>query len=484
MFFSNLPLVVIDTFGENPKPESEWNAALGYNVPVPYDPYVSGTISIIDNKYKLNSLMDKPAIASNIKIRMRGNSSLGYEKKQYLVKFVTSDGSKNKQNVLQMGEDWEWIINISMIDKSLLRNYMGLNFGGELIPNTPDVRYCEVLFKQGQSYSYKGVYLITESIKQGPNRVAIADYDSRYPEASYLLRRDRYDPAGNMLTTYGTVNKLTTGHLDVKYPNQSEIKSHTKQAIEEEISALERALFAEQPSEFLSYHNYINVESFIDYFIINELFGNYEGGVNSTYMYKNVGNKISMGPFWDFDRSIDNYNNMQMKIESTALHDAPWFHQLLRDKKFVDQLILRYHSLRKTLLAEKNIIDYIDQTILFLGPAQKRDWNQWKYYYTANYLVDEITADGTVAYRDTQTYEDEIEKIKKTIIEHGRWLDENIDSLYQFSHVDEVIVEKNLLNRVLIILLGENVNVWGGQIMAVLYLLAFTLSIIIAQREQ
>ena len=46
-FSSHLPLVIIDTFGEEPKADSVWSDEKGYRIPVDYDPYAYGTISII-----------------------------------------------------------------------------------------------------------------------------------------------------------------------------------------------------------------------------------------------------------------------------------------------------------------------------------------------------------------------------------------------------------------------------------------------------
>lgn len=481
-FVTHLPLVIIDTYGEKIQAESVWDREKGYRVPVDFDPYAKGYISIIDNENGRNTLQDEPSVSSDILIRLRGNSSLGFDKKQYLVKLINEDGSKNKQNLLGMGEDWEWIINISFVDKSLLRNYMCLNLAGEVMPYTPEVRFCEVILREGTQNIYQGVYLIEESVKQGPDRVGIAEYDPRYPHSGYILRRDRYDEAGIMLNPYGTEQRLTPDYLDIKYPPKSKIVDETIKYIEDDVSAFEKAIFSDNHYDFLTYANYIDEQSFIDYFIINEFFANYDAGYYSTYMYKDYGGKIFMGPVWDFDHALDNFHLKKMNYLSTAMHDAPWFRQLLKHEEFVTKLIKRYHELRQTVLSEKNILNYIDGTVEFLGPAKQRDWQRWGYFYTSNYLSDTDEKDNPIN-RNTKTYDEEISKIKNVIINHGRWLDENIDSLYQFSEYRGNIGGKGLFYHFSETILGKEREAWLGGVAAILFIAVFMISIILVQRE-
>ena len=481
-FSTHLPLVIIDTNGEKPKPDSRWDEEKGYRVPVDYDPYVKGNISIIDNKDNVNSIKDKPSMESNIKIRLRGNSSLEFDKSQYFIKLIDANGNKNNKDVLGMGKDWEWILNISFIDKSLLRNYIALNISGEIMPNTPDVRYCEVIIKDKNKYNYQGVYLIMENIKQGEDRVNIADYDKSYAASSYLLRRDRYDETGVMMNNYATKNHLTPGYLDIKYPSKKDITEETINYITEDINNFEKAIFSENPKEFYKYREYINEQSFIDYFIINEFFANYDAGYNSTYAHKDKIGKLKMGPVWDFDHDLDNFDHTKLKLDTTAMHDVPWIRQLLRDKGFVYKLIERYHYLRQGILSEKNIINYIDETIEFIGPAQMRDWNRWGYFYKGKYLFDSVDKEGNIIDRNTKTYAEEIEKMKNILIEHGRWLDENIDSLYQFSEKGLEENTKIITQKVSDFIFGEKGKISTSTILSVIFIGVFIISIILVER--
>lgn len=482
-FSTHLPLVIIDTGGEQPKADSVWDSDKGYFVPIDGDPYISGNISIIDNGSNINLLKDKPVIDSEMQIRLRGNSSLTFDKKQYFIKLLNKDGSKNKQNILGMGEDHEWILNISFIDKSLIRNYLGLNMAAEIIENIPEARFCEVIIKNNDSFTYEGVYLIMESIKRSESRIRISEYDNKFNSSSYILRRDRLDETGITLENYGRLNDLTTGYLEVKYPYQRDITEETINYITNDIDNLEKALFSDKPEEFYKYKDYIDENSFIDYFIINEFFANYDSGYNSTYIYKELHEKIKMGPVWDFDVSIDNYKKKKLDIDSTAMHDAPWFKQLLRDSEFVNKLVNRYHELREGVLSEEYLMNYIDEVVEYLGPAQSRDWERWGYFYTSKYLFNYVDENGNTIDRNTKSYEEEVEKIKSVIIDHGSWLDDNIDSLYQFSEFTEEDSKWSNLGYFRKILLGSSEEIFIRNIIAIIFIAIFIVSIVLISRE-
>ena len=252
-------------------------------------------MSIIDNKESENSIKDKPTQKSDILIRLRGNTSISFPKKQYLIKTIDKDGSKNKIDILGMGVDSEWVLNISYIDKTLLRNYMALNIAGEIMPYTPDVRYCEVVMKNGDKYTYEGVYLLMENVQQGKERVNISDYDNKFIKSSYLLRRDRFQEDGIILDNYGTKNKLSYGYLEVKYPRKKNITEETVDYITNDINKFEECIYSNDINKFYKYRDYIDIESFIDYFIINEFFANYDAGNHSTYIYKEMDPRL----VWD-----------------------------------------------------------------------------------------------------------------------------------------------------------------------------------------
>ena len=483
-FSTHLPIVIVDTNGDDAHAGSVWDAEKGYRVAVDFDPYAYGTLMLIDNTDALNHLTDPPVLETDIRMKRRGHSSSSYNKGQYLVKMINEDGSKNRQDVLGMGSDWEWILNISYIDKSLIRNYLCLNMSGEITENTPEVRCCELFFRNGEDYEYRGLYLMMETVKQGPDRVNIAEYDSHFAKSSYILCRDRYSESGLMLNNYGTREGLTYGYLDVKYPSQDEITDATLHYIEEDIDKLEQALFSDNVNEFLLYREYIDVDSFVSYFIINEFFANYDAGYNSFYMYKDTTGKLCLGPVWDFDQTIDNNYPEELKVDSTAMHDGTWFRQLLRDAEFAYKVTERYHKLRNGILSDAYLENYIDETIAFLGTALERDWKRWQYNDLETLLAEGVYEKVPPSLLvNTRSFSEEIDHMKQILFEHGTWMDENIDSLYQFKEFEIGTQRETAATSIMEFTFGGERTLWAGGVAVILIIIAFFCSILIIQRE-
>lgn len=424
-YSSHFPLIVIDTDGEEPPittkllPEESRYVTLE-----DVEPYVPGTFYLIDNESGVNRPGDSPAVESLMKIKRRGNSSMHYDKAQYNVKLLTESGQNNDVNLLNMGEEHEWILNGSMTDKSMMRNYLGYRVASRILPFTPDSRYCEVIFKNGDQYTYQGVYLLLESIKQGPNRVDISDYRASQPFNSFLLRRDRYDESDDRLLEIdpgeGTVNRKES--FFCLYPRSEDISEKQKNYVENTIASLERALYSNDSKVFVTYKDYIDVDSFVDYFIISEFLANYDAGQYSTYMYQEVGGKLKMGPVWDYDGAMDNYKMEELDLEVTAFQTKPWFERLALDKYFLRKVEKRYAQLRRGILSEETIIGMVDDLEAYIGGAREREWMRWNRVYTQGSkfsLEDRLDDTEFALKRESSQYEQEIYRLKTVLRRHG-----------------------------------------------------------------
>lgn len=473
-FTSNLPIILINTNDERPPRNIDWSDEMDCFMPIEnVEPYVTGTISVLDKKGKANSLTDTPVMESCVRMRRRGNSSNNYDKNQYLLKLTDANGNKVKRNILDMGADSEWVLNGSFADKSQLRNYLSYTVAGEIMPYTPDARFCEVIWKDSDGYQYEGIYLVIENLTVGEHRVNLPSFSENSENLPFLIRRDRYDPNGCMLENYAKRNELLYGILDIKWPDESVLTKQAVQRITDKIDRFEETLFAEDYEEFIKYRDYVDINSFADYFILNEFFLNYDAGYNSTYVYSDYSGKLTMGPVWDYDQAIDNAQENSANLYTTAFHSAPWFEQMLRDPEFTLLIIERYQELRGSILSDEAIQTFLDETIEGLGPAIDREWARWGYYYEhGGYLKQENTS---LPDRNTKTFDEEIDKIKFVLSEHGAWLDEHIDSLYQFSDPNIVPLDKE----------AEILIPWNDKsALAVVYMGVFFISIMLVQRVE
>lgn len=443
-FSSHLPLVILDTGGTEPPIHVEYHKdedydGGGYNVQKKgVEPYKKGTIAIINNN-GINQINDTPQYEGNISIKRRGNSSAFYEKAQWLVKLTDSAGNETPADILGMGEGNEWILNGSMTDKSMIRNYLAYSVISKIMPYTPDSKYCEVLFKTEHGYEYHGVYLMMENIKRGKTRVNIMDQKSDDIYNSYILKRDRYDAQDKQLENYGRLNGLSKEYISIVYPSKKKITEEKEEYINADINKIEQIIYSDDPEVFATYKDVIDVNSFVDYFIVNEFFGNYDAGNHSTYFYKDKGGKLCMGPVWDFDGAMDNYRFEPFDMSNIAFSSKPWYDRLCQDKRFLKRLEQRYIALRKTYLSDRFIEYEIDNTIHYLNDAIDREWYRWGDYYNKNNkysLYDYETEDGTILYRDAKEYKDEIYRIKSMLYEHARYIYPDIRQLEDTARFD------------------------------------------------
>jgi len=464
-FETHLPLVILDTGDDIPTANHVWDNEKGYAIPAEDFSYTYGTIRIIDNSAGLNHISDTPAVTSEMRIRLRGNSSISYPKKQYLIKLMDEDGENRSQDLMGMGADNEWVLNISWYDPSLLRNYIAYTLTKDSNILSPDVRYCEVVYRHGDMYEYQGVYLLMESVKRSESRVNIPKYTSNQ-SLSFLLRRDRYDEESTILSTYALEQGFEDEYLEVLYPSQEDITPDDILRIEDKINEFERVLYSDDDETFLKYRDYIDIDTFLDYFLINELFLNYDAGFNSTYIYCDYTGRLCMGPVWDFDQALANDLTYTSKMDATAFHNAPWFNRMLRDPVFVKELIDRYAELRAGAFSQERVDALIESTCAYLGTAAQRDWNRWQY-------------DETIGERPSLSvplsFEDEVEKARLVFDQHGSWLDERLDSLYGFSDPEIVVEDPEEVNQ-------RKADAYSD-FLAVVFIAAVVISALLLQRE-
>ena len=433
-FHTNLPIVILKLDSDIPDYKTfKYSSEM---IIEGVEPYTTGSMRIIDTGTGINTLDDPADYQSSIRIKAKGHSSYLYDKKQYKIKALNKDGTSNKTDILGMGEGSEWIINGSMADKSMIRNYLSYRIASEIDGNnmSPDSRYCEVLMEKEDGLYYQGVFLLMETVDQGKDRVHIDKYKPKNIQSSYIVRRDRLTSFDIMLKTYGreniSENELeslpTDNWIGLKYPAASKVTDQTIEYITKDFSKIEKVIYSKNESIFRMYDKYIDVDSFVDYFLINEFFGNYDAGEHSTYMYKNTGDVLCMGPVWDYDQALNNSPFEELDTENIAFQTQTFYAELCNDKKFIRKLKTRYSKLRERSLSEEHIFNVIDETVSYLKSAQEREWYRWAADYyddsnknAGNFQLQSYIRDGVLLKRFNDEYTEEIYVIKKYISEHG-----------------------------------------------------------------
>ena len=435
---SHLPLIEITTYGQkipgNPI-RNEKEEVISYELTDDGKEEIKVDIKIFDNEEAQNTISDNAKIESNAFFRIRGNSSRSFDKKSYKIEFIDENEASTKYEVMGMSKADEWALYGPFLDKTLIRNYMWLNISAKIMGYAPNVRFCEC-YLDGE---YNGLYLMMETIEKGSQRVNIASYNENNRIVPYMVKMDKFhDDEIDSLVTFS----YYTSHLDYKagftilYPSKKYLNEEVKNYISKDISDFEKALYSyDFKNPIKGYEKYIDVDTWVDYYIIQEFLANNDMCSRSTYLYKDKGGKLCMGPVWDFNNVCDNYLAKQYYTEGFYFTtNRIWYEMLFKDEKFVRKVQKRYKELRKTLLSEQYIIDYIDKTIDYLGEAINRNYEIWGYSFERENQAARFEYLKPVE-RNPQSYEEAVKSYKDFIIERGKWIDNNIESLKQYSHM-------------------------------------------------
>ncbi len=427
VFCTHLPLVQIDTGGKEipGKPIlDEEGHHKGFTTASDDADRILSTVRITDHEETNNHIGDEPTLVSEATIHVHGNSSRYFDKLSYKIKLVDSVGDGNDQSVMGMDAHSEWVLHGPFLDKTLLRNYMWYNIGGEIMGYAPNVRFCE-LFLNGE---YEGVYVMTETVTAGKNGarlpLTVDKKDNTY--SGYLLRMDRTSEEDiNNFTKYAYRLNATSG-INIEYPGKKNITPELMTSITKDFSSFEKAIYSyDFDNDAYGYKKLIDIDSFVNYFIINELTGNYDVGAYSTYIYKDKDGRFRMC-IWDFNNACDNYQEQAIPTDDFRLINAPWYWMLVKDKDFTKRIIDRYRDLRKSVLSDEYLDQYIDDTIAYLGDAVKRNEERWGYSYDDDTLLNP-------AERNLHSFDSAVTQMKDYIRRRTEFLDENIDVLAQYS---------------------------------------------------
>jgi hypothetical protein len=256
----------------------------------------------------------------------------------------------------------------------------------------------------------------------------VLDIKKKYPDTAVTLSlgEKSYEEYKKLYPFTNYTTRAKTQH-ELVYPGTRNMTPELKEAIKDEFSLFEKTLYSyDYNNEKYGYKNFIDVDSFVDYFLINELTCNYDAGFLSTYIYKDVDGKYKMC-VWDFNSACDAYQEQAMPTDDFRLNSSLYFQMLFMDNEFTDKVVKRYWELRETVFSEEYLLGFIDDTIEYLGPAIERNYNKWGYTFGAEYDLMHPSE------RNPRSYDESVAQLKDFLIKRIAFMDENIESLKQNS---------------------------------------------------
>ena len=287
----------------------------------------------------------------------RGNSTWETsDKKPYSLCFAS------ETDLLEMGAAKRWILLANVLDESHLRNKLVYDFASEFGLNySPDSKWID-LYLNG---NYVGVYLLCERNEVHENRVNISGDNVNLVSLELESRLENRN-----LNYFQTEAKQV---LRVHYPLDA--STDTVASINNAWQSVENALSSPDGIDRVtgkSWQELIDIESWSRKYLIEEVFGNLDGGYISQYFYMDENGKAFAGPVWDYDYAIGNdimwqltASNIQL-VNKSHVHTNQyrvWFYALWQKEEFRNCVFSMYESEFVPLLEDilsKNTEEYVN----------------------------------------------------------------------------------------------------------------------------
>ena len=271
------------------------------------------------------------------KLEGRGQSSWNSDKKSYLLTLARA------HEMLGMNPAEKWVLISNSSDVTNLRNKVIYDLAGKTgLKWSPSCRYID-LYLNG---NYAGLYLLAEKVEINGQRLDLKP-DKEGEHISFLCRNEldfRWKSLRNpFLTRFGRTVEITSPEA------ASEFK---KKQIARDVQMMEDAILSGDAGEL---KKYIDVDSWARKYLIDEIFGNIDSDLASSYFYCDYSDGSPVfyaGPVWDYDKTFgaewlrnDNpcafYANTEFESSKWA---TPYYHALYKNEVFYERMVEIYRE--------------------------------------------------------------------------------------------------------------------------------------------
>lgn len=417
---SDLPIVVINTNGGT----------------IVNDPKIMADMGIVDNGPGVRNHVIDPKNGYNgkIGIEIRGNYSASLPQKPYNLELWDVNGNAIKAPILGMPIESDWLLLANYNDKSFARNALPFQLFDSMGHYAVRTRLVDVVING----EYRGIYLFSEKIKRDTNRVDVPKLDPTEiagvdATGGYMIKIDYWDNNNSWLLGHSPIGYPGLDiHMVYYYPKETDIVLQQRTYIQQFVESFETALYGVQFDDPVNgYRQFISTSTFVDYFIISEFTRNVDGYKKSRFFYKDKDHidgtfrKLKAGPVWDFDWSLkdidagsDDGSGFMYGNVNQDVHAPGWYIRLLEDTVFANELRCRYDDLRRTILSETALYAKIDSIANLVDESQIWHYQVWGSLGQAT-GTPEVQA-------PSQTYADEVQRLKDWIDRRLTWLDANM----------------------------------------------------------
>lgn len=372
-----------------------------------------------------------------IALKYRGSSSFyASDKKPYGFRTLKTNvlpadgGKKDKVRILGMGKDNRWAILAPWCDRSMMRDLLTFELARPWSGYAPHARFCELVLDG----TYYGVYLITERVSEGKNRLDLDDPGTHEGDLTgdYLVEINRDDDP-HYVSKYhpwaslsGEEEPYKTVKYQYVFPEEEDfpaLPAGTEAALQAELDKMESSFTGDNYTDKnTGYRSRIDVTSFIDYMLATELSMNIDGYRLSTNLYKHGearARKEGLDPrwktaLWDFNIAYGNANYYQgtstnlwqylfnQRNPGDSEHVPFYWYKMLNDTSYVGEMKARWAAYRQGSYSNGRIFAKIDSLagLITSGGAANRNEQAWQifsrsYIWPCPYYPSDYTAEIT-----------------------------------------------------------------------------------------
>ena len=339
----------------------------------------------------------------DLTIRGRGNTSwTDVPKKSYKIEF------EKKQSVLGMPKDKDWALIANYYDKSLMRNFISYRLSAALGAfYAPRCEFAE-LYLNGK---YLGVYLLTETIKIGKNRVNIPKDDY-----SYIVEVDGKYKTGEQVVFSDVLTENGKGKA-FRIHDPKNASDEILDTVQNHIQNFEFFLKTIKSGKKNDIEDWLDVEESVKHYWVQEFTKNPDAEFyTSVYFSWIKGETIRMGPVWDFDMAFGNHTNANVNLSDRwYLRTKYWNYFLFKSDEYVKRVNQFWIQKHDEFMA---VLNSIDAQSAFLSETAKNNFRRW------NILKDSST--DMWKNQNFSSYNEAVSNLKKWLSERIQWIDNQL----------------------------------------------------------
>lgn len=370
---------------------------------------VPGTITITSADGTTTYLPGAAGSDNTATFHVHGNSTSIMPKLPYDVKLTTSTdllGGMGLQCPYVTGsgkptcdKSKSYVLLANYDDKSLLRNWAAtalandIPMGGDFLSSpagSPTPSGTNVLMPWAShslfvelylNGNYEGGYELIEEVKVDSHKVNITEMTDTDDSGSaltggYLMEIDQRQDEDFVFVT---PQNVPIGLLDPDFTPEVQAQTNYIQGY---VDTAEQALFSQDfTNPTTGWRAYFDETSLINFYIVNDLMGNVDGGdfYSSDYLYKDLNNNLLyMGPVWDFDISSGNVNYYPIvsPLVPWTLKESPWYAQWSQDPALMADLTKQWNALKNDGVLSQ-WMNSIAQEAVSLQQTQQNNFARW-----------------------------------------------------------------------------------------------------------